>query len=256
MSLVPLCPGKNMKEVMTAVKAIFFLSFSLLLATSPHSEPVVAAQKISRNDPEQMLQQATTQLLEISKAAQVYAKENRERYYTEVSGVLDQVMDIQYFARGVMATYASSRLYTSLKTDAEKAAFRDRVARFAIALKRVWMVKYADALLLFNGERIDLMKVPTGEGSGDRASLMQTVHADDGNTYVIRYSVHKIEDGSWLVANVIVEDINLGEIYRNQFAAAVENHKGDIDYVVDHWVELMINEQSGGAARGSAGTGK
>ncbi|MEZ5504022.1 MAG: ABC transporter substrate-binding protein [Halioglobus sp.] len=214
------------------------LALGFNTAFSVAADPI---QPISRDDPETMLKQATSQLLAISSAAREYADTDRERYYREVSAVLDQVMDIQYFARGVMATYASSRLYKSLKTDQEKEAFRDRVEKFAKALKRVWMVKYADALLRADGETIDIERQATGSDNPDRASIKQTVHDREGNTYLIQYSLHKVKDGGWLITNVIVEGVNLGETYRSQFAEAVEKHGGDVDYVVDHWVELMLH---------------
>ncbi|MCK7495570.1 MAG: hypothetical protein MZW92_34525 [Comamonadaceae bacterium] len=75
---------------------------------------------ISRDDPQLMLQQATDELLAISKAARAYVDQDQERYYAEVSAVVDQIMDINYFARGVMATYASAGVYKSLQTEAEK----------------------------------------------------------------------------------------------------------------------------------------
>jgi phospholipid transport system substrate-binding protein len=201
---------------------------------------------ISRADPEVMLKQATDQLLAISKAARDYVDTDRERYYSEVASVLDQVMDINYFARGVMATYASARVYNSLPGEAEKSAFRERVARFAVALKRVWMVKYADALLKADGERIDLARVNTADDADDRASVNQTITDKKDQTYLVQYSLHKVKDGSWMIANVVVEGVNLGQTYRSQFAEAVENHGGDVDYVVDNWVELMLHEDSNG----------
>lgn len=228
----------------TAIILTFSLAVAVLAVPPAFSDGAVAGQAISRADPEQMLQQATTELLEISKAARSYIDVDRERYYNEVAAVLDQVMDIQYFARGVMATYASARLYKSLQTDAERAAFRERVERFEVALKRVWMVKYADALLRSDGETIELARIHTGADSDDRASLEQTITDREGQTYLVQYSLHRVKDGDWLIANVIVEGVNLGQIYRSQFAEAVENNRGDVDYVVDHWVELMIHEQS------------
>ena len=84
----------------------------------------------------------------------------------------------------------------------------------------------------------------TGNESADRASLQQTIHDRKNQTYLVQYSLIKAKDGGWMIANVIVENINLGEVYRSQFAEAVENHKGDIDYVVDHWVELMLHNES------------
>ena len=199
---------------------------------------------ISRTDPEVMLKQATDQLLAISKAARDYVDNDRERYYSEVASVLDQVMDINYFARGVMATYASARVYKSLPTEEDKRAFRDRVARFAVALKRVWMVKYADALLKADGERIELNRINTADDGDDRASVNQTITDKKNQNYLVQYSLHKVKDGSWMIANVIVEGINLGQTYRSQFAEAVENNGGDVDYVVDNWVELMLHQDN------------
>jgi len=237
-------PGKIMNVSIAALKVFLSTAVALMLAVGAFGVAADPGIVISRADPEEMLKQATAELLEISKAARGYVKEDPERYYTEVSTVLDQVMDIQYFARGVMATYASSRAYKALQTDVERSAFRDRVARFAIALKRVWMVKYADALLPAGGESVDIVRINTGDSSKSRASLKQTIRDSTNQTYEVQYSLHKAKDGGWLISNVIVEGVNLGQIYRNQFAEAVENHKGDVDFVVDHWAELMMHEQS------------
>jgi len=243
-----------MSIVNTTGRWLLSLSTALLLAVGAYGQAAAPLPPIDRSDPEKMLQQATQQLLDISRAAQAYADKDRERYYAEVSKVLDQVMDIDYFAKGVMATYASARLYRSLQTDAERAAFRDRLARFETALKRVWMVKYADSLLSFKGEKIELKKLVTGDESEDRMSMEQTVHDEDGKSYVIQYSLHKVKDGSWMIYNVIVEHVNLGLTYRDQFAESVENHGGDVDYVVDHWIEIMLHDKTSDTAGDAAGT--
>jgi phospholipid transport system substrate-binding protein len=236
---------ENTMSVMTKISYLLLAAFIALsgAALNPAARADGLA-VISRSDPEVMLKQATDQLLAISKAARDYVDSDRERYYSEVAAVLDQVMDINYFARGVMATYASARVYKSLPTEAEKQAFRERVARFAVALKRVWMVKYADALLKADGERIELARVNTADDGGDRASVNQTITDKKNQTYLVQYSLHKLKDGSWMIANVVVEGVNLGQTYRSQFAEAVENHGGDVDYVVDNWVELMLHQDT------------
>lgn len=233
-----------MDPVKTVVQVLITTLLLLALAGQSYSAPGDSGAAIARDDPEVMLKQATDRLLAISQAARAYVDQDRERYYTEVATVLDQIMDIQYFARGVMATYASARVYNSLQGEAEKAAFRDRVARFAVALKRVWMVKYADALLKADGETIELARVNTSNDDGDRATVQQTITDRNRQTYLVQYSLHRVKDGGWMVSNAIVEGVNLGETYRNQFAEEVENNRGDVDYVVDHWVELMLHESS------------
>jgi len=219
---------------------LFGLCLLALLPVLVARAAAVPALAIARDNPETMVREATSRLLDIAREARGTAKAERTAYYAAVEGVLEQVVDIEYFARGVMATYASVRLYNSLQSETEKTAFRARIERFVDRVKKVFMVKYADALLAFEGERIDLATDPSGDNDPDRASLKQTIYDTDGQTYVVFYSLHRDGDGGWRIRNVIVEGINLGLLYRDLFSEEVENHQGDVDYVVDHWVELML----------------
>jgi len=101
-------------------------------------------------------------------------------------------------------------------------------------------------LLKADGERIELNRINTADDGDDRASVNQTITDKKNQNYLVQYSLHKVKDGSWMIANVVVEGVNLGQTYRSQFAEAVENHKGDVDYVVDNWVELMLHEDATG----------
>ncbi|GAB3114887.1 ABC transporter substrate-binding protein [Aestuariicella hydrocarbonica] len=203
----------------------------------------VWAAPIPRDNPEQMLIQATDQLLDTSKAAREYAMQDPQRYYRQVAEIIEQVIDKEYFARGVMATYASQRQYQALKTDAEKQAFKARVTRFADILQTVLIEKYADALLTFKGDRIDVKAIATSTSHAKKSSLLQTIYDKGGATYKVQYNLHQKSDSLWLINNVIIEGINMGSTYRTQFAEAVENNRGDVDYVIEHWHELMNRPQ-------------
>ena len=221
------------------------LCFALLLPAVAARAADAPAPVIPRDNPEVLVRETTSRLLEISRAErnaekQAADKPDRDPYYSAVEAVLDQVLDVKYFARGVMATYASARVYKSLQSDAERTAFRDRIERFVDGNKRVFMIKFADALLAFEGERIDVASMPAENDEPDRASVRQKIYDADGQTYVFYYSLHRVEDGSWLVYNVIVEEINVGLLYRDLFAEEVENHQGDVDYVVNNWTQLML----------------
>ena len=217
--------------------ALHLLLFATLLALTARA--VAAIPVIPRDDPEQLLRQTTSELLAISRAARDYAEQDHNRYYQQVSAILDQVLDADYLARGVMATYASARLYRSLQTDAEKQQFRERVKQFSTALQQVLIEKYADALLAFKGEKIDIENLGDKDSGGGKVSLLQTIHAENNVDYRVQYNLSRQKDGSWLINNVIVEGVNLGATYRTQFAEAVEKNKGDVDYVVNNWVKLM-----------------
>src|SRR5690606_5453731 len=159
-------------------------------------------------------------------------------YYQKIDAVLSQIVDLEYFARGVMATHASARRYKTLTNDNERKAFRERISHFSTVLKDSLMASYADALLAFDGERITLEPAPPSRDPDD-ITLTQIVHAKSGKNYSVQYRLHNTAKSGWLVQNVVVEGLNLGEAYRNQFAAAVESNKGNVDYVVENWPKLM-----------------
>ena len=51
-------------------------------------------------------------------------------------------------------------------------------------------------------------------------------------------------DGSWKLRNLIIENINLGEIYRGQFEAAALEAGGDLDVVIANWDDNRVKSLS------------
>ena len=55
------------------------------------------------------------------------------------------------------------------------------------------------------------------------------------NTYPITYKVRRDKNGNWLIINIIVNGVNLGLTFRNQFQALAKEHNENIDEVIKHW---------------------
>lgn len=55
------------------------------------------------------------------------------------------------------------------------------------------------------------------------------------NTYPITYKVRRDKNGDWLIINIIVNGVNLGLTFRNQFQALAKEHNENIDEVIKHW---------------------
>ena len=55
------------------------------------------------------------------------------------------------------------------------------------------------------------------------------------NIYPITYKVRKDKNGNWLIINIIVNGVNLGLTFRNQFQALANEHNENIDEVIKHW---------------------
>ena len=60
--------------------------------------------------------------------------------------------------------------------------------------------------------------------------------------YTIRYQMGQYKDGAWRLRNLIIETINLGEIYRNQFSALARDADDDLDSVIAQWNEAVIEQ--------------
>ena len=55
------------------------------------------------------------------------------------------------------------------------------------------------------------------------------------NTYPITYKVRQDKNGKWLIINIIVNGVNLGLTFRNQFQALAKEHDENIDKIIKHW---------------------
>lgn len=187
-------------------------------------------------NPYKVVQQTTEQVLVIVKEAKNYSAKDPKRFNTEVTAVMDKVIDFDDFARSVMGTYASGQRYKTLTSEDEKAAFRERITRFSATFKQGLVDTYASSLLNFNSEKVETLPPKKGDDpSTGSATVMQNIFNDSGKSYVVQYSMRRNKAGEWKLHNLIIEGINLGLTYRSQFSAAAEKYHGDVDKVIAHW---------------------
>lgn len=203
------------------------------------SQMAVAA----NNDPVAVVEEATGDILELIDEARGYYDQDPQRFHREVDRLLSPVVDFDSFARGVMGRYASQRYYESLPA-AEKAAFRRQVETFRERFKQSLIETYAKGLLRFSGERIETLPLQRGEAGRPQVNVIQHIHGSADKPYVVQYTLRRDRASDWKVRNVIVEGINLGQTYRNQFASAMEQHRGDLDRVIAGWT---VQEADGDA---------
>ena len=78
------------------------------------------------------------------------------------------------------------------------------------------------------------------EASG-RASVRQLIYSGQPEPYVLLYQMGRSKSGDWQLRNIIIESVNLGEIYRSQFEASARKYDGDLDAVIDNWETVEVN---------------
>ncbi|MGJ8686318.1 MAG: MlaC/ttg2D family ABC transporter substrate-binding protein [Spongiibacteraceae bacterium] len=218
-----------------AKKRVFmFLQVPLLLSLV-FSWGAVAHADANAVGPYEVVASTTQALVKTIESSRDYAAAEPQRFNSEVLGIMDDVVDFQSFARGVMGEYGSRRYYVSLANDEERKLFRERVLRFTQSFKEGLINTYAKGLLGFNGHRIEVL--PLAEDADLSASVVvyQNVYGERPAPYEIIYTLRKSGDGKWRLRNVVIEGLNLGRIYQNQFTAAVKQYNGDLDRVIENW---------------------
>ena len=184
--------------------------------------------------PTPIIESTTSQIMAIVGEAPDYFDTDPDRFYHEIGAVLDQTIDWRGFAKGVMGEYASNARYRSLDDDGRK-ALREQLESFTTIIKSGLIRTYAKGLLAFSGSKFEIVDDEAVDPNARSASITQLVYGSGDRTYTVRYQMGRSRDGSWRLRNLIVADINLGQIYQNQFAAAAKSANGDVGKVVAEW---------------------
>ena len=179
----------------------------------------------------------TDKVTEVVKEAQDegYFDKDPQRFYDQIETLLDQVIDFDRFARGVMGKYASREYYATLTTDEEREQFKARIRRFSTNFKEGLVETYAKGLLAFNGNRIQVMPMKPEDQNKEVVIVEQHIYGKQEKPYIVQYTMRRDRDQQWKLANVTIEAVNLGKVYRSQFYSSVQRYDGDLDAVVNNW---------------------
>ena len=219
------------------------LVVSLVLAT-----PVFAA--APQTDPYDVIESTTKRVMAVVVQAEDYADADPQRYYDELQPILDEVVDFAGFSRAIMGPYASRQRYQGLSKEG-KQELRAQVERFTEVMRTGLVRTYGKGLIAFGGSKTEVQRPQGATSEGNSTSITQLIYSDAAEPYVIQYQMRKTKTG-WKLRNLIVETINLGLIYRNQFQAAAQDSEGDLNTVIANWVTPAEVDSVGEADKQSA----
>ncbi|MHC2145525.1 MlaC/ttg2D family ABC transporter substrate-binding protein [Pseudomonas sp. 210_17 TE3656] len=170
--------------------------------------------------PKEVIQGTTTQLLADLKANKEQYKANPSAFYDALNANLGPVVDADGISRSIMTVKYSRN------------ATPEQMQRFQDNFKRSLMQFYGNALLEYNNQGITVGAEK--KDGDDRASVDMTVKGNNGAIYPVQYTMTKL-NGEWKVRNVIVNGINIGKLFRDQFADAMNRNGNDLDKTINGW---------------------
>lgn len=190
-------------------------SLLVLLAALPLMANAVAAPSAH-----EIIQDTTTRLLADLAANKEKYKQDPGAFYDALNGIVGPVVDADGISRSIMTVK-----YSRKATPAQMTRFQEN-------FKRSLMQFYGNALLEYNNQGITVS--PAKDENGNRTSVDMQVKGNNGAIYPVSYTLEKI-NGEWKVRNVIINGINIGKLFRDQFADAMQQNGNDLDKTIDGW---------------------
>ncbi len=175
---------------------------------------------LAAQSPHDVVQSTTTELLSELKANKEQYKSNPQAFYDTLDRILAPVVDADGISKSIMTVKYSRK------------ATPEQMQRFQENFKRSLFQFYGNALLEYNNQGI--VVDPAKADDGKRASVGMKVTGNNGAVYPVQYTLENL-GGEWKVRNVIVNGINIGKLFRDQFADAMQRNGNHLDKTIDGW---------------------
>lgn len=172
-------------------------------------------------NPQTVVQDATNTLLTRITKEKATLKKDEAALLRVVEENITPFVDIDGIARSVMGQYF-------------RQATPEQQKEFARVFKQSLVRTYAKGLTSYEDQKIVFKPYKAGTDT-QKAQVNVDVHGDGGQVFPVTFQMQMDKAGKWKVRNLILNGINLGLTFRNQFSSAVESNRGSLDKAIAGW---------------------
>lgn len=147
--------------------------------------------------------------------------QNPQQFKDKINEVFEPMVDFRRVGASVMG-----KKYYLASTKSQRLSF---IQSFKTSL----LDTYASTLAQWGDQKIVTVFPDINEYK--KVEDVQQNLITSSNTYPITYKVRQDKNGNWLIINIIVNGVNLGLTFRNQFQALAIEHDENIDEIIKHW---------------------
>ena len=176
---------------------------------------------IAQSNPENFIDDRAQEMVNVIRSNQSLYTSNPEQFKAKINFIFEPMVDF----RRVGASVMGKKYY--------KASTKDQRLRFISAFKTSLLDTYSSTLAQWGDQTIEThfsKKIVFVKTEDVNQSLVSS-----NSIYPITYKVRDDGKGNWLIVNIIVNGVNLGLTFRNQFQALALEHNENIDDIINHW---------------------
>ena len=155
-------------------------------------------------------------------AKQGQYEEDPEEFINAISLSLQPLVDFKRISRNVMGKYY-------------KDANKTQIEKFNKVFKSTLLNSYSKTLAEFKDERIIVSKETKKSSKGNREKVFLQIFTST-KVYPATYDMYLNDRGQWKLINIVINGVNLGLTFRNQFYSLMKSESNDIDLVIEKWI--------------------
>lgn len=194
---------------------------SAIAAEKAAPDPSKSAVSAGTSTPQGTVESVTARLMDVIRTGEGDLKNNPDQYYANVRKALEETVSFPFIAKSVMATYWSRA------TEAQRERFTDVFTDGMVETLGKGMANYSDL-------KITTLPAAKEDKGKRRVEVVQEIQGTEGVNRV-SYTMAQNRSGEWKLINVVLNGVNLGKSFRDQFAQSMRQNDNDIDKVIDGW---------------------
>jgi|SRR6056300_1424802 phospholipid transport system substrate-binding protein len=200
---------------MLQVRKFYLLIFMLLPLQAVAQQPEVET-------PHQVVERISRDVLSALEETRSLFSSDPQAFYDAIGEAVAPAVDFERMAYLVM----DQRYYSRSTTEQRQ--------RFVEVFRESLIETYARGLISVTDTNFSISEPDPDEAGQSTVDVEQTL-SDGSDSIRVVYSMRRGSDGKWLLNNVIIEGINLGRTFRNQFAQLASRYSEDLDRVIANW---------------------
>ena len=196
---------------MKGMKKVFIYTFSLLFLVPTNSSEI---------NPQTFIDSNAQSMVQVIVNNQDLFESDPDLFKKKIKDIFEPMVDFRRVSASVMGKENYLKSTTEQRSE------------FIEVFKKSLLDTYASTLAQWGDQ-----KIVTNFTNKTTFEKIEDVNQDlltESNSYPITYKVRKSGEG-WKIINIIVNGVNLGLTFRNQFRALAEEFDGDIDKVILNW---------------------
>ena len=190
----------------------YFLSIFIL---------AISLDVLSEINPHEFIDSKAQEMVNVLKNNNELFYSDKDAYENKIKVIFEPIIDF----RRVSALVMGKKYYV--------ASSKEQRRQFIEVFKDSLLDTYSETLAQWQDQNI-ITVFPENYKYEKQVNVKQNLYTSS-SVYPIKYTLRRDGD-EWKIINIVVNGVNLGLTFRNQFRALADSNNGDMDLTIASWV--------------------